>query len=54
MEILVEAHERFDEVLEDNFDAKHMATQKFETWERVKGTPSFELNAESKERSGGT
>lgn len=34
MEILVEAHERFDEALEDNFDAKHVATQKFETWER--------------------
>ena len=34
MEILVEVHERFDEALEDNFDAKHVATQKFETWER--------------------
>ena len=34
MEVLVEAHERFEEALEDNFDAKHVATQKFETWER--------------------
>lgn len=34
MEILVEVHERFDEALEGNFDAKHVATQKFETWER--------------------
>lgn len=25
MEILVEVHERFDEALEDNFDAKHVA-----------------------------
>lgn len=33
MEILVEAHERFDEALEDNFDAKHVAAQKFETWD---------------------
>ena len=33
MEILVEAHERLDEALEDNFDEKHVATQKFETWE---------------------
>lgn len=34
MEILVEAHERFDEVLEDNLGAKHVATQKFEIWEK--------------------
>ena len=34
MKILVEVHERFDEALEDNFDAKHVPTQKFETWER--------------------
>lgn len=34
MEILVEAHERLDKALEDNFDAKHVAGQKFETWER--------------------
>ena len=33
MEILVEAHQRLDEALEDNFDEKHVATQKFETWE---------------------
>ena len=34
MEILVEVHERIDEALEDNFDAKHVAGQKFETCER--------------------
>jgi len=34
MEILVKGHERFDEALKDNFDAKRVAAQKFETWER--------------------
>lgn len=33
MGILVEAHERFDEALEDDFDAKHVVAQKFETWD---------------------
>jgi len=33
MGILVEAHERFDEALEDDFDAKYMVAQKFETWD---------------------
>jgi len=31
MEILVKGHERFDEALKDNFDAKRVAAQKFET-----------------------
>lgn len=34
MEILVEAHERFDEAFEDDFGAKHVAAQKFEIWEK--------------------
>lgn len=34
MDILVEAHERLDRALEDNVEAKRVASEKFETWER--------------------
>ena len=34
MEILVEAHECLDSALEDDVEAKRLASEKFETWER--------------------
>ena len=34
MDILVEAHEQLDRALEDNVEAKRVASEKFETWER--------------------
>ena len=34
MELLVAAHEKLDFALEEDFDAKRVAQEKFETWER--------------------
>ena len=44
MEILIKGHERFDKALKDNFDAKHVAAQKFETWEREHTDALRQLN----------
>ena len=45
MEILVEANERLDEALEEDYEANHVAQEKLELWERELSDAFKRLNS---------